>query len=73
MEQKNNIQQIYEKGFWLQSYIYSQLLQIVHEQMLFVSLEASFFIMNRRHPNEPIFFHHSTQKQGVQQYQSCNL
>jgi hypothetical protein len=41
--------------------------------MLFVSLEASFFIMNRWHPNEPIFSHHSTQKKGVQQYYNCNL
>jgi len=58
-----------KKDFDLQSYIYSQLLQVVvHEKMLFVSLEVSFFIMNRRHQNEPIFFHHSTQKRGVQQY-----
>jgi hypothetical protein len=46
-----------KKDFGLEFYVYSQLLQVVvHEQMLFVSLEASLFIMNRRQPNEPYFF-----------------
>jgi hypothetical protein len=59
-----------KKDFGFESYTYNQLL---HEQMLFMSMETSFFFLNKRRPNEPIFFHHSTQKQDVQQHQSCNL
>jgi len=63
-----------KNDFGLESYAYKQLLQVVvHEQTLFASLETSFLFLNRWHPNEPIFFHHSTQKQSVQQHQSCNL
>jgi len=59
-----------KKDSSLESYIYNQLLQVVvHEQMLFASLETSLLFLNKWHSNEPIFFDHSTHlKQGVQQH-----
>jgi hypothetical protein len=63
-----------KKDYSLESYVYNQFLQVVvHEQMLFMSLEASLLIFNKWHPNEPIFLHHSTQKKVFQQHQSYNL